>query len=102
VGAALTLAFGLVGEHPGLAVLAQAEYVAALAKRLSRQIKQCIHLVSSRRDLLKPKLLKACDQALDIRYAEFNFDFMRGRHQRQYSGRQTPLVLHTAEGTELW
>jgi hypothetical protein len=74
------LAFSLVGEHPGLAVFAQAEHVAAAAKWMSRQIEQRIHLVSSGRYLLKAKLAKACDPILDIRDNKFDFDFMGRRH----------------------
>jgi hypothetical protein len=90
----LFFALSFVGEHPDLSVFAQANHVAAIPKRVSGQIKQSIHLVSSRRDLLKPKLLKARDQALRVRNAEFDFNFERGRHQRQYIRTRASLDLN--------
>jgi hypothetical protein len=43
---------------------------------MAGQVEQRIHLMRSRRDLLKPKLAKARHQGLFIKDAKFDFDFV--------------------------
>src|SRR5579864_3862669 len=54
-----TVAFSLVGKHPTITILPQAQKITALSEWVPRQIEQGIHLVSAWRDLPEAELAKA-------------------------------------------